>query len=183
MENIEKKSASTGKTKLKVNKLHVVLIALALISVLATGVTFSSYNSTSTGSSTVSIALFANDHHVVDIPLTDFAPGVTKEVPIEIYNYEGDKISEVSQRYTLTYELLMDRLPIQISLEEDEDNQATVSIEDGVATGDFNLNNGAPEAQSASFKLIITWPAEENDHHYSEEIDVVRVTIDSTQIN
>ena len=173
MENIEKKSASTGKPKLKVNKLHVVLIALALISVLATGVTFSSYNSTSTGSSTVSVALFANDHRVVDIPLTDFAPGVTKEVPIEIYNYEGDKISEVSQRYTLTYDLLMDRLPIQISIKEGASK----------ATGDFNLKNGAPVKQGVSLTLVITWPAEENDHHYSEEIDVVRVTIDSSQIN
>ena len=162
-------SEATKRPKSKLNRLHVILIALALISVLATGVTFSSYKSTADGGDSVKVALFASTYKF-DVPITgDYYPGVTREVPITICNYDGDKVCEVSQSYALSYEVMLGRLPLQISIKDDM-----------ASSGEFLVSGGK---QSAQLTLVIHWPSDDNDYLYADEIDVVRVTIDATQIN
>ena len=83
--------------KLKKIPLRVWLLYLLLLSTLLTGVSYASYRSESSGGSTTRVALFANDVSV-DLTITDFAPGETREIPITVTNYDDDKTCEVDIR-------------------------------------------------------------------------------------
>ena len=173
-----------NKPKRKLNRLHIILIALALISVLVTGATFSSYKSVSDGGDSVTVALFASDmNYTLDVPAADFYPGFSKEFDVVVTNYDDlgnadpadDKICEVSQSFTFTAELLMERLPLEITLVKKE----------GPANNEFNIIDGMAIKQYAIFTVTISWPDtdEAKDYKYATEIDVVRLTVAATQIN
>ena len=170
----EEKTESVQKPKRKLNRLRVTLVALALISILATGTTFSSYKSISGGTDRVSVALFASDY-AFDVPATEgYYPGMDpKVVEITITNFEGDKICEVSQAFSITAERLVGRLPLELQI-----TKLT-----GPQNNEFRLESGVATKQTATFNLTISWPEQYNDHSYADEIDVVRVTIDATQID
>ena len=165
--------SNEAKPKRKLNRLHVILIALALMSVLVTGVTFSSYKSTSEGGDSVQVALFSEDYSF-DIPVNEnYYPGCEeKQVEITIMNYEGEKVSEVSQHYTVSAVVLNGRVPLDISFDEGE--------VDVPAEGDFLVSGGK---QTATHIMKINWPIENNDYRYADEIDIIRVTVSQEQIN
>lgn len=147
---------------------------LIVASLVCTGITVSSYVSTSRGGDSVRVALFANDVSI-SVPITeDCYPGCSFEIPITVSNYEVDGLTEyvcdVSQEYTLEAQLLVGNLPL------------TVSWKNGDDSGLFNANDPATDY---THYVVITWPvdAESVSYEYSDEIEVLRVIAISEQVN
>lgn len=154
--------------------LRAYLLYLLAASVVCTGVTFSSYLSSSSGGGDARVALFANDVSL-NIPISeDCYPGCSFEVPITVSNYEKvgltEKVCEVSQAYTLEAQLLVGNLPL------------TVEWKSGNNSGEFSANDAATDN---TYYVVVTWPvnAESTSYEFADEIEVLRVIIDAEQVD
>lgn len=162
--------AEAKKKKAKVKlPIHLYLIYIVVATLVFTAVTFSSYVSTSEGGDSTTVALFANDTEFV-IPVNECCPGFSLQVPITVKNYEDDKVCEVSQSYSITAENVFDTIPLKFTWSENP-------------VGDFHLNDG--EKQEKTYTLTISWPTDAGSiaSELSEEIAVVRILIDCSQID
>ena len=154
--------------------LRAYLLYLLAASVVCTGVTFSSYLSSSSGGDGAKVAVFANDVSI-NLPISDDCyPGCSFEVPITVCNYETagltKKVCEVSQRYTLEAQLLVGNLPL------------TIEWKEGNSSGTFNAND--PAKDNAHY-VIVTWPVEpgSTDYSYADELEVLRIIAVSEQVD
>ncbi len=163
-----------SKTKLPIKRyLIYILIAVVLIS----NTTFSRYVSTSSGGSSVSVALFASDVSYVEdvqIPIS-IHPGETVEFHIILTNFELDgdnRVSQVSQRYKLSHELMANRLPLTVTYDKQwNDMQLT------------NSNNGKITHTQT---ITVTWDNSQpgnNDYTLADEIEVIRILVNVEQID
>ena len=148
--------------------LRVYLMYLLVASLVCTGVTFSSYVSTSQGGDSVRVALFANDVSI-SVPVTaQCYPGCSFEIPITVTNYKTEGLNkyvcEVTQDYTLEATLLVGSLPLE------------VTFKNGNNTGRLYANSSATEMKHT---VVITWPtdnSETRNYDYADEIEVLRIT-------
>lgn len=154
--------------------LRAYLLYLLAASVVCTGVTFSSYLSTSSGNDETRIALFANDV-TVNIPISkECYPGCSFEIPITVSNYEKkgltSDVCEVSQSYTLNAALLVGNLPLEVVWKSDN------------SSGSFAANDSATDV---THYVVVTWPvnAESTSYEYADEIEVLRVTVNAEQVD
>ena len=161
---------STEKKRKVKLPIHLYLLYVIVATLVFTAVTFSSYVSTSEGGDSATVALFANDTEVI-IPVNECYPGFSFEVPITVKNYEDDKVCEVSQSYSITAENVFETIPLEFSWSEQP-------------VGDFHLNDGAK--QEKTYTLTVSWPVKNGvypESELSEEIAVVRILIDCSQID
>lgn len=152
--------------------LRAYLLYLLAASVVCTGVTFSSYLSSTSGGDETRVALFANDVSM-NIPISDDCyPGCSFEIPITVSNYEKvgltERICEVSQTYTLEAQLLVGNLPLSIQWKS------------GNNSGEFGATD--PAINNTHY-IVVTWPinAESTSYEYADEIEVIRITVDAEQ--
>lgn len=152
--------------------IHLYLIYMIIATLLFTGVTFSSYVSTSEGGDEVQVALFANDTEVI-LPVTECYPGCEFTIQVTVTNYEGDKVCEVSQAYSITAETVTGSIPLELDWLE----------VDGDPVGNFHINDG--EKQVKVYDLKVTWPVTDSNitSEYADEIEVIRIIIDCNQID
>ncbi len=174
------------KTKLPI-RMYVCLVLVALL--LCSTTTFSKYVSSSTGEASAQISIFASDVKSFDVPLDGYEPGTEKRIAIEIMNYEmhglDAVVCEVSQRYTITAELLTGRLPIQILWAEGDATDAdSVTTTSESPIGEFRIKDYVGDGRAShTYTMIIKWDAADSDYKYADEIDVLRVTIAAEQID
>ena len=152
--------------------LRAYLLYLLAATVVCTGVTFSSYLSSSSGGDTTRVALFATDVSI-NIPLDEACyPGCSFEIPIKISNYETkgltESVCEVSQSYSLEAVTLVGNLPIN------------VEWQNGNSTGSFKATDSATDRTHV---LVVTWPinASSTAYEYADEIEVIRVIVTAEQ--
>ena len=138
-------------------------------SLTCTGITVSSYVSTSRGGDSAMVALFANDV-TINLPITGQCyPGCEFEIPITVTNYEMDglvnkNVCQVSQEYELSAALLVGNLPLEIRWKDDYKSDS------------FSANDPAIEY---THYIVVTWPiasGDETNYEYADEIEVLRVS-------
>lgn len=154
--------------------LRAYLLYLLAAAVVCTGVTFSSYLSSSNGGDGVQVAMFANDVSV-NLPITEACyPGCSFEIPVTVSNYEMDgltkKVCQVSQEYTLEAQLLVGTLPL------------TVEWKSNNNSGSFLAND---DAKDYTHYVVVTWPidASTTSYEYADEIEVLRIIAVSEQVD
>lgn len=157
--------------KMRMKKLPVraYLLYLLIASLIFTGVTFSSYISSTSGGDSTQVALFANGAQIINIPVSkECYPGSSIAVTLDVCNYEGDSICQVSQTYDIRVEFLVGEIPFETSWKNDY-NADTFYANDGKVTNRHTLT--------------VSWPAGKNDYKYSDEIEVLRIIVYSEQVN
>ena len=154
--------------------LRAYLLYLLVASLVFTGVTFSSYLSTSSGGDSVQIAMFANDV-TVNVPISEECyPGCSFEVPVNVSNYETDGMTkyvcQVSQEYTLEARLLVGNLPL------------TVTWKEGNNSGVFHSGDAPTDN---THYVVVSWPenAYSTGAEFSDEIEVLRIIAVCEQTN
>ena len=181
----------------KHNRLWVYLLYLGLVTTLILSVTLARYVSTADGTGTATVAAMAGGGEPIQMILDDMLPGgEPKTLEFQVVNYNGDTVSEVA----LGYEIMVEttgNLPLQFTLTASKAEGAdpagtTVGagaiLENGDGARFQTLSGGfipiakdktgdALAKQAHTYTLTVTWPKENNNKGYADEIDLVTITV------
>lgn len=165
-----------GIRKRKKNTAKIIQILL-FTTVIVACITLSKYK---TALATKATAIFANPRTILvdEIDLDKLKPGESITSNFRITNSENEKTSDVQMIYTIAIET-GNYLPLKFDLRK---------IENGEAIGDNLLNEGGTEEiempkskYDQEYQLTITWDNNEKNYLYSDEIDFVKVIMNSYQ--
>lgn len=146
---------------------------------------------TATASDNARVAKFVfdiDDGATQSIPFDfdDFkTPGAQKKVDIEVTNARASVLSEVDVQYYIEINS-KGNLPLTFTLEK---NNASSSgtYASGLSSGGGRTSTWgtmkANESATHSYTLTITWTASEKDPAYADEIDLIKMTIRSEQVD
>jgi len=156
--------------------LSVYLVYLLVATVVMTGVTFSGYITTVTGSDEVRVAVMATDATITVTDQVPVCPGDSVKIPVVISNRDKDgRICEVAQAYQLSVTQLEDNLPLVFAVYKDED--CTVQVTS--PGGEF----AASTERTDKYWIKVTWPEEKNSASYTLLVDALVITISAEQID
>ena len=124
-----------------------------------------SYASSENSSDQARVAVFASDKKMTFDLSSLTKPGDSKTFTVTVANYDGNKVCEVMQRYTLTA-TTQGNLPLTITV-------------DKALTGTF----AAGEKQSITYNITVTWPENENNYLLADEVDVVVLIVEAAQVD
>ena len=143
------------------------LVYLLIATFLFTGVSFSKYATTASGSDEARVAAFdfefvltgsGNQSEVVAV---DTYPGFNGTYTIKV----TDK-SEVAMKYTVTAENLTGNTPIAVALEHNS-----------------TAYGGEYLTESGDLTLKLEWDSKDNAAAYAGEVDAIRITVTAEQID
>lgn len=126
------------------------------------------YTSSANASDQARVAVFASDKTITFDLSTITKPGDSKTFTVTVANFEGDKICEVTQNYTLTA-TTQGNLPLTVTI-------------DKALSGTF----AAGEKQSVTYTITVAWDnnsAADRNYFYADEIDVVVLTVEAVQVD
>lgn len=138
------------------------LVYLLIATFLFTGVSFSKYATTASGSDEARVAVFDFEFVLTgsgsqsEVVAVDTYPGFNGTYTIQV----TDK-SEVAMKYKVTAENLTDNTPIAVALE----------------------HNGEYLTESGDLTLKLTWDSKNNAAVYAGEVDAIRITVTAEQID
>ena len=172
--------------------LTVVLTYLIVVTLVATGVSLSSYVTTASGEDTVRVAVMANSVSVnLSTSVLPIAPGEEKIIQISISNFEENnadkKVCEVAQEYKLNVESMLiqhgasqSNLPLKWAIYTNADctQQAPVGADQKVV-GTFS----AGEEQTKTYWIKFVWPADASSANYVGELDAYQLMISAEQLD
>ncbi len=171
------------------------LAYLALVTTLITSSTLARYAFQGGLDVKNQVAAFATGSQInFNMPLDDMAPNSSKEVTFSVVNYEGSRDSEVVLEYDVQVETT-GNLPLTFSLAGPEGFDASGADNQLVEEGELALvSDGARKKGTATggrlpigervshdYRLIVSWPVTDEAADYSNEIDMLTVTVSSRQ--
>lgn len=180
----------------KHSRLWVYLLYLGLVTSLILSVTLAKYVSTAEGTGTATVAAMAGGGEPIQMVLDDMYPGQTKTLKFMVVNYTNDTVSEVAMDYTIKVETT-GNLPLTFQLTA-EKAAGTSSEGTTVAAGEITADqigqpltggffplvageDGTLAKQEHVYTLTATWPEENNNVDYADEIDLVTITVEASQ--
>lgn len=158
---------------------------LLLTTIMVSCLALAKYKNTVASSGTAVIANAHMQTTLDTIILQEMKPGDSKEYNFEVKNYTEDSgkdnISDVAMAYTIAIET-GNYLPLTFEL---------VNIsEDGTNSNENLLTNNitneitiGPEKTRAKYKLKVNWNENNKNYKYSDEIDYVKILINSYQVD
>lgn len=158
-----------------------VLLVLAVVSTSMVAGRFARYISTATYESGARVARFNiidESSMSTDVPAFVY-PGSQESEAVVVKNY-----SEVSVEFTLRVECVGDNLPLFLQLKARENGEETLLTE--TSGGDNALSYCGiigPNQRQLEYVVYIRWPEEYNDPNYMGMVDVLRVSVDATQVD
>ena len=171
-------------------KIIIVVILVALIGV-GVGVTYSAYKSeASTTTNIVSLASFVFDtdkKELINIPISDIAPGDDVEYKFAVSNNSKDKKSDVSIKYNIILKT-MHFIPLDIKL-YDKDNNLVLECNEDTKRNELNELECSSEDIIMSYEKDITdeynlklsFSNEYDTIEYSSLVDYITLEINSSQ--
>lgn len=174
----------------KTSRLPVYLLLAVVATMLAATGTLAKYTSRFNGTVSMQTAAFAGGGSMdFDLSLENMSPGETRTTRFTVQNYEDGRECDVEMEYEIKIDT-MGNLPLTFSLlgqKEAGDGDSTLvgELNDQLlATGGKLPISGGAEGKKRkhSYELSIRWPATETDGDYSEEIDMVTVTVTTKQV-
>lgn len=171
---------STG-TKRTIKRLptFTYLAYILAATVVFTGVTFSGYISTTSGSDVARAAKFEITETITPIDTyyvsAALIPGAYVDTKIVVKNS-----SEVTVDYTITITNDTGNLPLAFSVYEDENNNGKLDAGENIVATPFTKTM-EPSDQSTNYTLRVSWPAQENSAAYAGMKDTISITLDAVQ--
>lgn len=173
------------------------LLYLALVTSVLTSVTLARYASNDEGTGRALVASFITGTTLEqDISLDGvLGPGDSKSVTFDVTNYQDAEVNNVMLNYDIQVETT-GNLPLDFSITERQqinaDGQADSDVDVSrlagaldpttlTATGGLLPPAGEYGKKIHTYTLTISWPADDADEGYSDEIDRVTLRITSAQ--
>jgi len=163
---LNRKGVRPGKHQTKRPPLMVYVMYLLVATVVFTGVTFSSYISSTVGQDTARVAKFevtGTGMQEIQINAEAMVPGsqITKLFTVQ-------NASEVSVKLTITAELMYNKLPLQLTI-----NSVEHQLISTLAVG----------SSEQTYDLVISWPSAHSDVQWAGKTDVIRLIVNAQQID
>lgn len=165
------------------------LFILLMVTFMVITLTYARYTSKVSGDVDASVALWnSNLSSNSSFDLSGLVPGENKQYTFKIKNVKDNKVSEVSQNYTIELKTT-NNLPLEFSLTGSSD----LSNDDGIISNDnkINFDNGSavlsggslPAASSVThtYTLTVSWPGASRDVKYVDEIDSLTLVVKANQ--
>lgn len=166
------------------------LIYLCIVTTLTTTVTLSRYMTSVSGSGTATAAMMTGGMSQLALTIPSMKPGDREVVTFEVVNYTGigeqQKVSEVSQNYTITL-VNTENLPLTYTLIqcENQGNGTGLPINTVLLPNTATTDKGVfppTVAVTHTYTLEITWIDDGQDNHaYSGKIESIDIRIDAEQ--
>lgn len=163
----------TAETRLP---LSVYLAYLLVATVVMTGVTFSGYITTVSGSDEVRVAVMATEATITVSENIPVCPGESTTIPVVITNRDRDgRICEVAQEYLLSISQVEDNLPLVWKVYSDA--QCTQVVD--------SLEGELPASTETAIRywVRVTWPAEKNSASYALNVDALKIVVTAEQMD
>ena len=163
---LNRKGVRPGKHQTKRPPLMVYVMYLLVATVVFTGVTFSSYISSTVGQDTARVAKFdikGSGTQEIEIDAGAMIPGdsFTKQFTIQ-------NSSEVAVELTITAEMMYHKLPLVLTIDS--------------APGPLTRTLSAL-SEEQTYTLTVSWPKEANEITWAGKADVIHLTINAQQID
>lgn len=179
------------KEKAKSSRLLRYLLLAVLATSLAASNTLARYVTTVGGTASFQVAAFVTGGSInFQLPVTNLVPGGTSSVDFSVANYEDGGNCEVGLDYLVEVETT-GNLPLQFTLQSVEQSPGANSSFVGSlapSQGGYRAQGGFLPAVSDNgdrrnhqYRLTMSWPAERTEEKYSDEIDMVTITITAEQ--
>ncbi len=157
-----------------------------LVTALVSTATLSRYMTSISATDSVTVASVAMESAGIaslDVDLSDISLGTSKYFSFDVVNFTDSRASEVTQDYYIEI-LTTGNLPITYTLttvDEDTSSHALTSANGGLMWTGGVLEHSVDSTHS--YTLTISWPAEEIDYSYMDEVDAVKIVVHSQQRN
>lgn len=175
----------------KQNKRRIIsyLLCFTLACLVVLGVTYARYKSSVSGIGTATTAKVAlNSSADLSNVLKNMKPGESRDIDVSVsnQNLSENKVSEVTQDYTITVKTT-GNLPLEFSLREKNLNG------EGAYVKQDPLNNGNnsvvwsggqmphSEIVTHDYTLSVKWTESNKDSAYADEIDKITLAVDAEQ--
>jgi hypothetical protein len=180
------------KKHLTTGRIGLYLLYLTAVGTLVLGTVYARYRSDVTGTGTAEVAAAAMDvtgtgSSSLDLTkvLSGMKPGTSKEVEFVVTNAKDGAVSEVAEEYQITVSTT-GNLPLTYVLSAKSTGTKGTFAEVGVnpAPGRFQWTGGfLPDSAETvhTYQLTVTWPGEQKAGSYTDEIDLVTLTVDAVQ--
>ncbi len=171
-------------------RLLLYLLLAVVATMLATTGTMAKYSSQFSASASAQVAAFAGGGTLdFDLDLEDIAPGDTRTVQFTVQNYDGERNCEVALDYEIAIDT-MGNLPLTFTLlgkketgDSEKGSQLAGPLDKELTAsgGKLPVAVGESSRKQHTYELSISWPKEETNEDYSQEIDFVTVTVTTKQ--
>ena len=148
-----------------------VLLCLTMISIHLSSGLYARYTTSASGADGSRVAIMSTGVSGFDVPMFDMSPGETAEIDFFITNAEGGRVCEVTQAYEIKVDNVTDNIPFTWELYSGDEQVAY--------TGVMQAN----DATEVDYTLVVTWPESANDADLAFEVDMIRGSIDSAQVD
>lgn len=165
------------KTARKNSNVAKVVQILLFTTVIVVCITFSKYKTALGGKAT---AIIGNPKTTVvdEVVLTELKPGDSITSNFKVKNFDENKTSDISMVYTIKLETEK-YLPLNFELKK---------VENGEIQEENLLNNNITQEiemptdkYEQEYQLTVSWNGDEKNYLYSNEIDCVKIIVDSYQ--
>ena len=149
------------------------LLAAASISVWS--FSYARFTAQENGMASATVAAWGSGSSTIDINVSGLRPGDKKTYIFEVTNTENGVTSEVGQDYSIIVETT-GNLPLYVNTGEN----GTLTFNGGMAA----VRGGRlPHSVSAihTYTLAVSWPEDKAGTEYTDEIDLVTLTVSSEQ--
>lgn len=165
------------KTAIKNNNVTKAVQILLFTTVIVVCITFSKYK-TALGSKATAIIGNPKTTVVDEVILTEMKPGDSITSNFKVRNFDESKTSDIPMIYTIKLET-RNYLPLNFELKKVENGE--------VQSENLLSNNITQEVEMEAnkyeqeYQLTVNWNSEENNYLYSNEIDCVKIIVESYQ--
>lgn len=166
------------KNRIRKNNLAKAVQIFLFTTVIVTCITFSKYKTTVTGSAGVIIGSPKITTTVEEVILSDLKPGESKKYYFTISNYDEQKETDIEMLYTIEIQTGK-YLPLNFELRKVENG---ITVEENLLTGNLSktINLGKDKIDN-KYELTVIWNESEKNYQFSEEIDYVKILLNSYQ--
>lgn len=166
--------------------IFVTLLCLVLTSFYMISNMYARYSSSATGSDGARVALFGHNQSIsLNEELDDLVPGEEFTYTLNVANYKGTKVSEVSLRYYFEI-VTTGNLPLQYTITGEDNNKIgsfDESVENTSQFGNGTMYFDSSSKQEKKYTIKVIWPNNRNDEKYADIPDDIVVNIHVVQVD
>ena len=166
--------------------IFVTLLCLVLTSFWMMCNMYARYSSSASGSDGARVALFGHNQSIsLNEELDDLVPGKSFKYTLNVANYEGTKVSEVSLRYYFEI-VTTGNLPLQYTITDENNNEIgsfDESVENTSQFGNDTMYFDSSSQQKKEYTVNVVWPEDRKDEKYADIPDDIVVNIHVEQMD
>lgn len=164
------------------------LLLLIAATLMILSFSYAKYTKKVNGTASAVVALWGSTSSTQSIDISGLRPGSEKEITMVIKNTKDDKVSEVTQDYSITLKTT-GNLPLQYAIQGKSDSAGKGSMINNVdnltfTNGNITLQGGSlPHTDSVkhTYTIKVKWPDEKKEAVLADEIDMLTLIVDAKQ--